>query len=137
MRKQALSRQEFSGQKSSGQEFYAVGSAAAPNNFAKLTLRMAGHQCQFEIVTDIHRIIRHDPGAARRNIQYEAFAPGHPAVDRNPGLMLVQLTPRFAMYLCPRLNNSHDDHPSLDVIAISSAIVKTGRQIEGEFVKFP
>ena len=98
---------------------------------------MAGHQCQFEIVTDIHRIIRHDPGAARRDIQYEAFAPGHPVVDRNPGLMLVQLPSRFAMYLCPRLNNSHDDHPSLDVIAISSAIVKTRRQIEGEFVKFP
>jgi len=83
----------------SGQEFYAVSLAATPNDFASLTLRMRGHKRQFEVVPDIHRIVRHDSGAARRDIQYEAFALRHPVVDRHPGRLLAQLPSRFALYL--------------------------------------
>lgn len=85
----------------SGQEFYAVGLAATPNDFALLTLRMTRHKSQFELVPDIHRVICRDPGAARRDVQYDAFALRHPVVDRNPGRLLVKLPSRFALYLCP------------------------------------
>ena len=83
----------------SGQEFDAVSLAATPNDFAQLALGMGGHQRQFEVVPDIHGIIRHDPGAARRDIQYEAFALRHPIVDRHPGRLFAQLPSRFARYL--------------------------------------
>ena len=97
---------------------------------------MIRHKRQFEGVPDIHRIIRRNPGAARRDIQYDAFALRHPVVERNPGRLLAQLPSRFALYLCPGLNNSHGDHPSLHLTAIGSAIVKAGHQIEDDLVRF-
>jgi hypothetical protein len=116
----------------SGQEFYAVCLAATPNDFARLALRMIRHKRQSERVPDIERSICHDSRAARRDVHYEAFAPRHPIVDRNPGRLFVQLPSRFALYLCPSLTNNHDDHSSLDLTAIGSAIVRIGHQIEGD-----
>jgi hypothetical protein len=74
---------------------------------------MSRHKHQFELVTDINRI-RHDFGAARRDVQYEAFALRHSVVYRNPGWLFVKLPSRFTLYLFPRLINNHNDHPSLD-----------------------
>ena len=92
----------------SGQEFYAVGVAATPNDFAWLALCMSRHKRQSEPLPDVNRSICHDFGAARRDVQYQAFAPGHSVVDRNPGLMFVHLPSRFALYFCPWLIDSHD-----------------------------
>ena len=91
-------------------EFYAVGVAATPNDFAWLALRMSWHKGQSEPVPDLNLGIGHDFGAAWRDVQYEAFAPGHSVVDRDPGRLFVRLPPRFALYLCPWLINRHDDH---------------------------
>jgi hypothetical protein len=99
----------------SGQEFYAVCVAATPNDFAWLALGMSRHKRQSEPVPDINRSICHDLGAARRDVQYEAFALRHSVVDRNPGRLPVQLPSWFALYLCPWPVNNHDDHPSLDL----------------------
>ena len=119
----------------SGQEFYAIGPAATPNDLAQLSLRVPRHKRQFELVPDIHRIIGRDPGAARRDVHDEAFALRRPVIDRDPGRLLLQLPSRFALYLRPRLHNSHDDHPLLDLAAIVQAIVKAGRQPEADPVK--
>jgi hypothetical protein len=102
----------------SGQEFYAVGPAATPDDLAQLTLRMIRHQRQLELVPDIHHVIGRDPGAARRDVQYQAFALCGPVVDGNPGRLAAHLPSRFALYPCPWLHNSHDDHPLLDLTAI-------------------
>jgi hypothetical protein len=115
----------------SGQEFYAVCVAATPNDFAWLALGMSRYQHQSELVPDINPGIRHDFGAARRDVQYEAFELRHSVVDRNPGRLFVQLPSRFALYLCPWLNNSHDYHPSWDLTAVGLAIVRAGHQIKG------
>jgi hypothetical protein len=56
----------------SGQEFDAVGLAAAPDDFARLVLWTIGDQRQAEPVHDIDRDIGHDPGAARRDVEHEA-----------------------------------------------------------------
>ena len=72
---------------------------------------MLRHECQYEAVPDIDRNIRHDLGAARRDIQYEAFKLRLAVIDRNPGRPSVQLASGFALYLCPWLVNSHDDYP--------------------------
>jgi hypothetical protein len=93
---------------------------------------MIRHKRQSERVPDIERNICHDSRAAGCYVQDEAFAPRHPIVDRNPGRLFVQLPSRFALYLCSSLTNNHGDHPSLDLTAIGSAIVKTSRQIEGD-----
>jgi hypothetical protein len=101
----------------SEQEFYAVRVAATPNHFAWLARRMSRHKRQSEPVPDINRSICHDFGAARRDVQYKAFALGHSVVDRNPGRLFAKLSSRFTLYLRPWLINSHDDHPSLDLTA--------------------
>jgi hypothetical protein len=119
----------------SGKELYAVCLAATPNDLAWLALRMIRHKRQSELVPDIDRSICHDPGAARRDVHDEAFALRHPVVDRNPGRLFGQLPSRFALYLCPRLIDSHDDHP-WNLTAIGQAIARTGHQIEGDSVKF-
>src|SRR6476620_5234305 len=49
----------------SGQEFYAVGLAPAPDHFARLARRMFGHQRQIKDVPDVQRGVGHDLGAAR------------------------------------------------------------------------
>lgn len=98
----------------SRQEFDAVGLAAAPDDFALLALRMAGHEGQDEPVPDIDRHVHHDPRAARRDIQYGALAPGDAIVDGDPGCMVVQLASRFALDLNPRLFHRHDRRPWLD-----------------------
>jgi hypothetical protein len=94
---------------------------------------MIWHKRHSEPVPDIDRGICHDPRAARRDVHYEAFALRPSIVDRNPGQLLVQMPSRLALYLCPWLINNHDDHSSLDLTAICSAIVKAGHQIEGDF----
>jgi hypothetical protein len=95
----------------SGQEFYAVCVAATPNDFAWLALRMSRYKHQSEPVPDINRSIRHDFGATRRDVQYEAFELRHPVFDHNPGWLPAQLPSRFALYLYPWLVNGHPDHP--------------------------
>jgi hypothetical protein len=95
----------------SGQEFYAACPAASPNDFAWLALRMVRHKRQSELVPDIDRSIRHDPGAARRDVQYEAFDLRHTVFDRNPGRLIAHLPSRLALYLYPWLVNGHPDHP--------------------------
>jgi hypothetical protein len=95
----------------SGQEFYAVCVAATPNDFAWLALRMSWDKHQSEPVSDVNPGVRHDFGATRRDVQYEAFELRQSAVDRNPGRLFVQLPPRFALYLYPWLVNGHSDHP--------------------------
>jgi len=119
----------------SGQEFYAVGIAAPPNDLTWLALRMSRHKLQSERVADIDCRIGHDFGAAWSHVQHEALALRHSVVDRNPGRLFVQFPSRFARHLCPWLI-SHDDYPSLDLNAISSAIVKIAHQIDRDFVKF-
>src|SRR5882757_8930262 len=99
-------------------EFYAVCVAATPNDFARLVLRMNRYKHQSEPVPDINRSIRHNFGATRRDVHYEAFELRHSVVDQNPGRLLVQLPSRFALYLCPWLNNTHDYHPSWDLAAV-------------------
>jgi hypothetical protein len=111
-------QQSTTAQAISEQEFYAVCVAATPNDFAWLALRMSRHKRQSEPVPDINRSICHDFGAARRDVQYEAFALRHSVVDRHPGRPFVQLPSWFALYLCPWPINSHDDHPSLDLTAV-------------------
>jgi hypothetical protein len=83
----------------SEQEFDAECPTLTPNNFARLAFRMGRHQRQQESIADVDRSIRHDLGATRRNVQYEAFNLGHPVVDRDPGRPFIQLTSRFALYL--------------------------------------
>jgi hypothetical protein len=75
---------------------------------------MSGHKLQSEHVPDIDRGIRDDLGATRRDVQDKALALGHAVVDRDPGRLFAHFPSRFARYLCPRLVNSHDEHPSLD-----------------------
>jgi hypothetical protein len=96
---------------------------------------MIRHKRQSEPVPDIDRSICHDSGAARRDVQYKAFALRHPVVDRNPGRLFVQLPSRFALNLCPWHINSHDDHP-LNFTAIGQAIAQAAHQFEGDSVKF-
>jgi hypothetical protein len=99
----------------SGQEFYAAYIAAAPNDFAWLALWMIWHKRQFEPVADIERGIDHHPGAARRDIQYEAFELRDPVVDPDHGRLLARLPSRLALYLCPWLGKTHDDYPLLEL----------------------
>ena len=99
----------------SEQKSDAVHVAATPNDLARLTLRVSRHKRQFEPVPDINRGVRDDFGAARRNIQHEAFTPRHSVVDREPGRLFVQLPSRFALYFCRSPINSHDAQLSLDL----------------------
>ena len=94
----------------SGNKFYAVGVAAAPNHLTWLALRVSRHQRQSEPVADVKRNICHDFGAARRDVQDEAFALRHFVLDRNPGRLLLKLPSWFTLYLQPWHINSHDDH---------------------------
>lgn len=102
----------------SGQEFDAVCVAATPDDFAGLAFGMSWHKLQSEHVPDIDRSVRDDLGAARRDVHHEAFALRDSVVDRDPGRLLAYFPSRFARYLCPRLVNSHDEHPSFDLAAI-------------------
>jgi hypothetical protein len=121
----------------SGQEFAAVCLAATPKHFALLARRMIRHKRQYEHVPDIERGICRDLGAARRDVQYEAFELRYPVVDRNPGRLFAQLPSRLALYLGPWLVKRHDNHPSLGLTAIGQPIAKTGHRIEGDFCKIP
>ena len=78
---------------------------------------MSRYKREVEPVPDINLCIRHDFGAARGDVQNEAFALRHSVVYRNPGLLFLQLPSRFALDLGPWLINNHDDHPSLDLTA--------------------
>src|ERR1700687_2316459 len=91
----------------SRQKFNAVGLAAAPDHFAWLVFGAIGHQRQSELVPDVDRDVGHDPGTARRHVQHGAFVPGHALIDRHPGRMLVQLTPRLTYDLRPWCINDH------------------------------
>jgi hypothetical protein len=108
--------------------------AVTPNDFAWLALRMLRHQRQYQPVADIDLGICHDPGATRRDVQYEAVDLGHLVVDRNPGQPFIHLASRFALYLCPSSLKIHDGHPSLHLI--NQVISKHGHQIGANFVKF-
>src|SRR5216683_2332433 len=112
----------------SGQEFYAVRIAFTPNDFTRLMLPMRRYQLQSEHVADIDRRICHDLGTARRDVQYDAFAPRRSVVDRDPARLLVHVPPRFARDLCPRLVNSHHEYPSLDLSAIGHPILPRFRK---------
>src|SRR5438309_1516378 len=79
----------------SRQKLDPVGLAAAPDHFAGLVPGAIRHQCQSELVPDVDRDVAHDPGAARRHVEHDAFVPGHAVIDRYPGRMLVQLPPRL------------------------------------------
>jgi hypothetical protein len=56
---------------------------------------MSGHKRQCELVADIDGGIRHDLGAARRDVQDESVGLRRSVVEREPGLLLVKLPPRF------------------------------------------
>src|SRR5665811_1257640 len=109
----------------SEQKSYSVHVAATPDDFARLTLLVSRHKRQFEPVPYIDRSVGNDLGAARRDVQHEAFALRRSVVDRKPGRLLVQLPARFAQYLRPSLINSHDDL-SLDLAADRLGIVSLG-----------
>jgi hypothetical protein len=109
--------------------------AVAPDDLAWLAFRMLRHQGQYDPVADIDLGIGHDPGATRRDVQYEAVDLGHLLVDGDPGQPSIHLASRFARYLGPSSLKIHDGHPSLDPINQKS--LKQGHQIEGIFVKFP
>ena len=99
----------------SGQEFDAVGLAAAPDHFAGLVLWTIGDQRQTEPVPDIDRDIAHDSCAARRHVEHHAFVLRYTVINGHPAGMLVQRPPRFARYLDPWydpwLFNAHGHHP--------------------------
>ena len=97
----------------SGQEFYAIGLAPAPDHFAGLARRMFGHQRQFKAVSDVQRRIGRNLGAARRDVEDEAFNFRHPVIDRHPGRPFAQLAPRFALHFRPLIVDNHRGHPSL------------------------
>jgi len=66
---------------------------------------------QLEAVSHIHRVIARDPRPTGRHVQNMALAFAHAVIDGDPGQPLVQLPSRLALYLCPRLNNSHEKSP--------------------------
>lgn len=111
-----MTKRKKAGVQQSGHEFYAEGLAVTPDDFACLAIRVFRHKRQHELVPDIDRSICHDLGAARRDVQYEAFNLRHPVVDRNPGRPSMQFASRFARYLYPSFVDIHDGHPSLDPI---------------------
>ena len=86
------------------QEFYAERVAATPNHLAWLTLLMRSNKRQSEPGPDVNRGIRHDFGAAWRDVQHETFATGHAIVDRHRGRAALHLPPRFALNLRPFVN---------------------------------
>jgi len=112
----------------SEQKSDAVHIAATPNDLARLTLRVSRHKRQFEPVPYINRSVRNDFGAARRDVQHEAFTPRHSVVDREPGRLFVQLPSRFALYLCRSPIHSHDDQLSLD-LAVDRPSIASLREI--------
>jgi hypothetical protein len=124
---------ENDGAIASDHEFDAEGLAVTPDDFASLALRMCRHQRQYESIADIDRRIRHDLGAARRDIDDEAFNLRHLLVDRDPGWPFVQLTSRFALLLCPAAFEIHDDLPAPD--AINPSCPGHGRHTYACFVK--
>src|SRR5258708_14773494 len=107
----------------SAQEFYAVGPAAAPDHLAGLALRTFRHHRHHEVVPDIDGSVGHDLGAARRDVQDNAFNSRYAVIARKPGRPLVHFASRFTLGLCPQFINSHDDHPSLD---------QTGHSVSGQ-----
>jgi hypothetical protein len=90
-----------------GYEFDAVRPASTPNDFAWLALRMIRHKRQSELVPDVHGCIGHDPGAARRDVEDEAFELRQAVFDHNPRRLPAHLPSRFALYLHPWLINGH------------------------------
>jgi hypothetical protein len=90
-----------------GEEFDAVGPAAAPDDLAQLALVMAADERQLEAISHVHRVIGCDPRPAGRDVKNMTLVFGQTIVGRDPSQPLVQLPSRLALYLCPRLNNSH------------------------------
>jgi hypothetical protein len=127
-------RQEIGRITISRQELDAVCIAVTPNDFAWLALRMRGHKLQSEHFTDIDLGIRHDLGAARRDVQDDAFALRRSIIDRNPRRLLLHFPSRLARDLCSWLVNAHHEYPSLAITAIGRAIVKVSHQIGRDFV---
>jgi hypothetical protein len=74
-----------------------------------------------------------DLGAARRDVEHDAFAPRHAVVDRKPGRLLAHFPSRFALGLGPSLLDRRHDHPPLG-LAFGSA---KPRQFKADPVKAP
>src|SRR5690348_943041 len=84
------------------QELHAVSLAAAPDHFAGPALLTTRDGRKPKTVADVHRGVGHDPGAAGRDVEHDAFAPCRPVLERDPGRMLVQLAAWLALDLGAR-----------------------------------
>jgi hypothetical protein len=93
----------------SRQELHAISLAATPDHFAGPALLTARQGRKTKAVAHVHRGIGHDPGAAGRDVEHDAFAPCGPVLQRDPGRMLGQLASRFALDLGSRFVNNHDE----------------------------
>src|SRR5262249_17871734 len=90
-------------------ELDALGLAAAPDHFAFIAAGVFRRQRQPKAVADVDRSVSDDLGAAGRDVEHGAFAPGFglTVVEAHPRDAVTQLPPRFALYLA-----SHGHYPS-------------------------
>src|SRR5262245_28764488 len=81
-------------------EFHTVGLAAAPDHFALIAAGMFRRQRQSKAVANVDRSVSDDLGAARRDVEHGAFAPGFglAVVEAHKGGPVAQLPSRFALY---------------------------------------